>query len=418
MSPALATLQAQPLRSLAHYTDQETLNELVDYQWLVGEEAAAWLNEFAASSTPSHRILQQLRKDLSAERARLVVQQLELRRKAVEKFGEAAARMFFTDVSLQQATDREIGTYKASRFSGRSVIIDYCCGIGGDTIAFAAKGATLGWDRSPPIALLARANLHACGLGNQAQVCVGNVEDQPPAANQQWHLDPDRRTDGRRSTHVEWHSPDEQTIKDWLTSAPNGAIKLAPAAALDADWQSRAELEWISRDRQCRQLIAWFGEFAIAQGQRRATAVHGDRAHSFVGAENTLLDIAAEVGQFVFDTDPAVRAAKLTGALANSLECQQLAPGESYLTSDHECDHPLLTGFQVTEVLPLRLADLAKLLKARSIGSLEIKTRGVATNPEQVLGKLKLSGSRPVTLLLTKLGKREIAILAERKIAG
>ena len=40
---------------------------------------------------------------------------------------------------------------------------------------------------------------------------------------------------------------------------------------LDADWQGRAELEWISHNRQCRQLVAWFGELA----KRQDSGAHG-----------------------------------------------------------------------------------------------------------------------------------------------
>ena len=137
-----------------------------------------------------------------------------------------------------------------------------------------------------------------------------------------------------------------------------------------------------------------------------------------MGDERTTAGVCDEVGEFVYDTDPAIRAARLTGALAESLHCSALAPGESYLTADQWIEHPLVTGFQVTEVMPLRLGDLVKHLKGCDIGTLEIKTRGVATNPDQVRSKLKLTGSTARTLLLTRQGKREIAILATRKNAG
>ena len=127
------------------------------------------------------------------------------------------------------------------------------------------------------MAILAATNLHAWSRSESARVCLGSVEEHPPTLEQQWHLDPDRRADGRRSTHVEWHSPNEETIRTWLDTAPHGAIKLAPAAVLDADWQGRAELEWISHNRQCRQLVAWFGELGTAAGQRRAHGSVGKR---------------------------------------------------------------------------------------------------------------------------------------------
>jgi hypothetical protein len=286
--------------------------------------------------------------------------------------------------------------------------------MGGDLLGLAGRATTTGWDRAAEMVILAEANARAWGVSDTARACVGSVENHPPAPEQQWHLDPDRRSLGRRSTHIEWHSPNEATIRAWLDMAPNAAIKLAPATVLDDEWQNFAELEWISRDRQCRQLVAWLGNLARIPNQRRATAVHGPNAYSFAGEKEATNDIADEIGGYVFDTDPAIRAAKLTGALATSIDCAALSLGESYLTADRAVDHPLITGFRVTEVLPLRFGDLVKHLKTCDIGALEIKTRGVATKPEMVRSKLKLSGTRPVTLLLTKLGKKETAILAER----
>ncbi|MDZ4659622.1 MAG: class I SAM-dependent methyltransferase [Bythopirellula sp.] len=394
------------------------MTDITDYQWLVSEEASRWLSDCAQSGKSSHRLQADLRKAISAERARLIVQQVELRQKAMEKFGELANQMFFTDLALQQATDRWIAAYKATRFEDAKPTSDYCCGIGGDLIALAERGSTNGWDRSPEMAVFAAANLRAWNLDSQGQIFVDSVEDHPPIADQQWHLDPHRRSDGRRSTHLEWHSPNEETIRTWLATAPNGAIKLAPASQLNATWQQQAELEWISRDRQCRQLVAWFGEFAHPPGKHRATMVTGNSRHSFTGDPNSLYELAETVGEYVFDTDPAIRAARLTGALAVALSCSTLAPGEAYLTSNEPTEHPLLSCFRVKEVLPLRIPALAKHLRSLSIGELEIKTRGVSLSPEELRKKLKLSGSASATILLTRQGKREIAILAERQCGG
>lgn len=394
------------------------MSELSDYEWLVGVEARPWLAECADVAEPSHRLQQRLRKTLSAARARLIAEQVELRRKAVDKFGDLAHQMFFTDRGLQQCTDRWIAAYKAERFVSKHPLTDYCCGIGGDLVALASRTATTGWDYSPEIATLATANLHAWGHNDSSHVRVGPVEEHPPSNDSRWHLDPDRRAAGKRSTHIEWHSPSADTINAWVQRAPHGAIKLAPATVLDPALESQAELEWISRNRQCRQLVAWFGQLAAQPATRRATVVSGGASHSFVGDPATPCEVSEHVGQFVYDTDPAVRAAKLTAALAAAHDCAALAPGESYLTADVWVEQPLLSGFRVIETWPLRLAELVKHLNTCHIGVLEIKTRGVATRPEQIRRKLKLSGTRALTLLVTRQGKREIAILAERTTAG
>ncbi|MEQ8838593.1 MAG: hypothetical protein RID07_17445, partial [Lacipirellulaceae bacterium] len=83
----------------------DDLNDLDDYAWLIGDEAKKYLRELAQDTRPTLERLTSLRKKLSSARARLVVQQSELRRKAVAKFGELADQLFFTPTQLQQATD-------------------------------------------------------------------------------------------------------------------------------------------------------------------------------------------------------------------------------------------------------------------------------------------------------------------------
>ena len=393
-------------------------NALSDCKWLVGSEGAKWLAEVSDWTDPTLQQLGRLRKSISPERAALIVQQVELRRRGVQKFGPLAGEMFFTDLALQQASDRWIAAYKASQFPAGELILDYCCGIGGDLLGFGARGPVTGWDLAPVMAVFAEANLQAWQCQAESHVLVGAAEDHPPDTGQAWHLDPDRRTEGNRSTNPQWHRPDEETILDWLDNFPRGSVKLAPGAKLAPVWEDAAELEWVSRGRECRQLVAWGSGLGKSPGKRRATVVseHLDNARggSFVGDPSELSTLAATVGEFIYDCDPAVRAAGLTGALAQELGCEALSHGASYLTSEQSVSHPLVTCFRVQEVWPFRVADLVKLLRTRSIGELEIKTRGVTHRPEELRKRLKLSGDQRATLLLTRQGNREIAILAQR----
>jgi len=251
---------------------------------------------------------------------------------------------------------------------------------------------------------------------------VGHVEHQMPLPNDLWHLDPDRRVDGRRSTQVQWHSPGPEVVDRWLQAAPQGILKLAPAACVPDRWQREAELQWISRDRECRQLVVWFGELATAPGLHRATALKSPTnnathmvPHSFQGDHHTVAPMAAELQQYIYEADPAVRAAGLSGSLAVECGLASLAPDTAYLTSEQPLDHPLLSCFQVIDLLPLRIGPLKKHLHSLGIGRLEIKKRGVKIVPEELRKQLKLQGSGSATLLLGRLGLREVAILAQRR---
>ncbi len=82
--------------------------------------------------------------------------------------------MFFATRPLEQATDEVVAAYKAGRFPPGRLMVDFCCGIGGDLLALASRGPVLGVDRDPVLALLAGANLaHASdGVGDRQSAVV------------------------------------------------------------------------------------------------------------------------------------------------------------------------------------------------------------------------------------------------------
>lgn len=406
-----------------------------DYAWLTTDPVAtATLSALASDSRTELQQLNELRKSLSPERARLIVEQIALRRRAVTKFGALAARMFFTPVQLEQATDCQIAAYKAERFhrvgEGR-LIQDYCCGIGGDLIAFAARGLAFGWELSPVARLLVEKNLAAAadayvGDGSvKGSVHEADVTELAPAATDIWHVDPDRRTDGRRSTTLEHHSPGPDVIDRWRSAAPDGAVKLAPGSEPPEHWQRDGELEWITSQRECRQLVVWFGQLATAPGQRRASVLiphqRGDDAAyqvpesaSFVGDPDESCSAVDTPQRYLYDPDPAIIAGHLLGAIANNYGLRSLGSGGAYLTGDEELANPLLSSFEIEESLPLRTAAVADWLAARNVGRVEVKKRGVTIDPEKFRRDLKLRGENEATVILTRAGKRQLAIIARR----
>ena len=422
------------------------LSLLDDYRWLTGAEGARWLRRAAEDRRPLVNQADRLRRRLSPQRTHLVLQQVELRRRARAKFADAG-RMFFTPLGLQQATDQFVAAYKAARFPQGPPLADLCCGIGGDLLGLARRGPVLGIDRDPAAALLAEANARALGLsageGGGAEVRSGDVADVAISEFAAWHLDPDRRPKGRRTTMVELCEPGLPVIEKLLVGNADAAVKLAPAAALPDAWPQEAELEWIGRDRQCRQLVAWFGRLAEHPGKCRATildekpdggadvvrTVIGKRGRSSFSEPGSCDSAIGEedrkraaspfsVGRYVFDPDPAVLAAGLSGALAAEHGLSATGPRAAYLTGDRPVADPALACFEVTDVLPLDLKRLRRLLHERGIGRLEIKTRiktrGVAHEPGQLRRQLHLRGDGSAVLLLAPIGGTVTAILARR----
>lgn len=91
-----------------------------------------------------------------------------------------------------------------------------------------------------------------------------------------------------------------------------------------------------------------------------------------------------------------------------------LAPGMAYLTSDAALTSPFVSSFRVREQLPTDTKKLAQALRARGIGTLEIKKRGVDIDPAVLRKKLSLRGEESATLILTRIGSRRLTLLADR----
>ncbi|MCR4415284.1 MAG: class I SAM-dependent methyltransferase [Thermoguttaceae bacterium] len=413
---------------------------LDDYRWLIGPEAAKWLARAAADTRSLPARLSRLRGSIGAERARLVLEQVELRARARAKFSQAD-RMFFTRVGLEQASDEWIAAYKARRFPSRQPVADLCCGLGGDLMALARRGPAIGAERDETTALLAAENVRAAGVeicrvergwwtGGDAgllatrgesgtTIVVAEATQCPLAELAAWHIDPDRRPQGRRTTRVDRHEPDLPAIERLRSINPHAAIKLAPACQPPDAWRPEAELEWISRDRQCRQLVAWFGRLAEHPGLRRATVLESRQPEassrrSVVGDAALEPPVADRLGRYVFDPDPAVVAAGLVGVVAARHALSAIAARAAYLTGDHPATDAALACFEVTDALPFDLKRLKSVLRARGIGRLEIKKRGVSEDPESLRRRLALRGDLAAVLVLARVGRSVTAIVARR----
>jgi hypothetical protein len=201
-----------------------------------------------------------------------------------------------------------------------------------------------------------------------------------------------------------------------LAQNEHAAVKLSPATTLEPSIEARAELEWISRARECRQLVAWFGRLASEQGRRRATVLGaaGETPRSVVGLPGEHLAPLNRVETYLYEPDPAVLAARLDGALAQEHELNLISSGIAYYTASHRVLDAALACFEVRDVLPFQSKSLKAIIRQRGIGRLEIKKRGVDHDPERLRKELQPKGDASATLLVTRVAGRVTAIVAER----
>lgn len=393
-----------------------TTANLNDYEWLVSNEGRAWLASLADSP---RRLVQQtrhLRKHLSAARTHLLLETIELRQRGTAKFS-AAGQMFFTARGLEQATDQWIASHKAQRFPTDQPIADLCCGIGGDLFGLAQrKGLTTGVDRHPLHTLLATANCEALGL-DLSGVETGDVATMDMSRFAAWHLDPDRRPTGNRTTQLEFTAPPWRVVRQLLAQQPHAAIKSAPATELPDDLEIGVERHWIGSGRECKQQVIWCGNLARHPGQHSASVVHHHAAESelLVGKPDEPVEVAPRIDRFLCVPHATVSAAQLTGALARRHNLLAIDSQVDYLTSSEPIDDPLLSCFEILESLPFDLRHVKALLQRAGVGIVEVKKRGVHIDPEKVRRKLKLKGPHQASLLIAPRAGSVTAFLCRRR---
>ncbi len=363
------------------------------------------------------RTVTRLRRDgHSPDLVSAVVGQARLRTRARAKFGDLAERMLFTRAGLEQATRLPIAARHAARFrdTGFTRVADLGCGIGGDALGLAGLGLRVtAVDADAVTAGIAAYNL--APFGTDAEVRLGTAEDADLDGIDAVWLDPARRTAGHsetaRTRPEDW-SPSLDWVFDLAERLPVG-VKLGPG--LDRGLiPDDLEAQWVSADGSTVELVLWSGALARPGVRRAALVIRGDQAHELTAGTDAADQPTRDLGAFLHEPDGAVIRARLIGDVARTLDAGMLDEHIAYLTSDAALTSPFVSTFRVREVLPADEKALAKALRERDIGRLEIKKRGVDIDPATLRTRLKLRGSGSATLLLTRIGNRRTAILADR----
>jgi SAM-dependent methyltransferase len=347
-----------------------------------------------------------LRKTYASGLVAAAVTQNHLRSKAVAKFGEDAARMYFTHDALEQSTRQRVARHRVQRLVGLGAesVVDLGCGIGGDLIALARAGLNVrGVELDPVRAAIAAANLRALGL--DGEVLCADVREVTIGADEVAFIDPARR-DGRGRT---FSTADLQPPWDWVRQQLEGraVAKVMPGLAHDAV-PDGVEAEWVSDGGDLVEACLWGAPFAAVT--RRATVLPSG-AGLVASGEPTAL---AEPGAYLYEPDDAVIRSGLVGELAATIGGWLVDPHIAYVSSDSAEATPLARGFRIVDDLPFREKPLKAALQVRRIGTLTVKKRGVDIVPEELVRRLKLKGPNPATIVMTRVRGEGKAFLVER----
>jgi SAM-dependent methyltransferase len=385
--------------------------DLEAFRWLLTDPGQRLLDR--AAGLPGDELARQsvLRREASAEQVAVALTQLELRERAVAKFGDLAARMYFTPDGLEQATRLSVARHRAGRLRAASTatVVDLGCGIGGDLVAASEAGITAaGVDLDPVRVAVAEANLAALGLAGAVMVADATSVDTSPFDVA--FADPARRTGAGRTFSPEGWTPPWSFVERLLTR--DSCVKVAPGIPHDLV-PDGVEAEWVSDQGEVKEAALWSGRLATVG--RRATVIGRGGLATLTDEDDPGLAGTGvrPVGDFLYEPDGAVIRAGLVTAVAAGVDGGLLDDKIAYVTGDAAYRSPFARGYRVLEEVPYREKQLKAALRERSIGVLTIKKRGVSVSPEELRQRLALRGENTATLVLTRVAGHGTALLVE-----
>jgi SAM-dependent methyltransferase len=387
--------------------------DLASFRWLLTPAGQALLARatavYADQAADPLRTAAALRRDatVTADRAAAALTQVRLRDRGEAKFGDLAARMYFTPEGLEQATRLRVAAHRAGRLAAAapSSVLDAGCGIGGDLVALARAGLTVaGVDRDPLRVEVARANLEALGLGGAVQ--EASVEDLDLAGFGVVFADPARRTAAGRVFDVEGWSPPWPFVLRLLDRP--ACVKLAPGIPHHVV-PDGVEAEFVSDRGEVKEAVLWSSYLATAR--RRATVIRSGGLATLTEEDDPGEPNVRAVGRFLYEPDGAVVRAGLVTAVAAGVDGGLLDEHIAYVTSDAAFSTPFARGYEVVEELPFKEKALKAALRERGVGRLTIKKRGVDVVPEELRRRLALAGPEEATVVLTRVAGKGTALL-------
>jgi SAM-dependent methyltransferase len=346
---------------------------------------------------------------IAADLAAAALTQIELRRRAVGKFGLDAGRMFFTRAGLEQSTRAIVADRRAARLAAAGVktLADLGCGLGSDALAAGRAGLSVyAVEADRPTAAMAAANVAAAGLADRITVECADATAIDVSAFDAVFVDPARRRAGKgRVFDPRSFSPPWDFVAGLVSRVPRTVLKLAPG--IDHDLlPPGAEGEWVSVDGDLVEAAFWCGPLAAAP--RRAVLLPS--AVELTGSGEKVAP-TGPTGAFLYDPDPAVVRAHLVAEFAETIGGRLADPSIAYVYTDEPVDTPYGRRLEVTDVLPFSLKRLRSLLRERGVGRLEIRKRGSALEPEKLRRDLKLAGPSAASLVLTRVSGAPTMIL-------
>lgn len=312
---------------------------------------------------------------------------------------EESGRWLVDTDSVQQATAAPVANYRASMLqaAGVTLVHDVTCSVGFEGAAITRKGIEyLGSDIDVARLSMARRNVPRAFFIRADALTQTSTAEVILA-------DPARRAGGRRIAAPEDLLP---PLPDLMDTHHGKQMVIKCALGLDySSWEGGVMVT--SLDGGVKEACLFSPEIL---NRRRAVILTAqgevDVLDEYDG-ERAELPEAGELSTFIIDPDGAVVRAGLVKDYAAREGLWQIDDRIAYLTGPQIPAGQ--SGFEFIEEVPIKKLKAA--LASHDCGSLEILVRGVDMDPDQLRKKLKLRGSRSMAVVITRIGKRGVALI-------
>ncbi len=367
---------------------------------------------------------------LDAPLAALMVEVAQARRRARARWPDAD-ELVFTRAALEQASDPAVSAWRAMRFAADSTatqVWDLCASVGGDALAFAARGLkVVGVDHDAArLAMLAH-NASVRGLA------VRIVEDDAlrvvTPANAWVHADPSRRHGGRRHLSLDALQPPPGRILAAHGHARGIGIVLPAGSGPHVDGPlADCEIEYVQLGRRMIEATAWWGACRVEGAATSATLIEAGndlgaapvhlRRH---GPPPTLP--VRPVGALLVTCAPAAVRARLHTTVGAEIDAWRIDERRALLSTDvTPPPSPWYDARPVEAVLPARPRLVRTWLQRQPELPLEIALHGVDTAVDTWWRALGRPGRGPdgrrLELVRTSHGAQAIVTVSNAEATG
>ena len=331
---------------------------------------------------------------------KLLAAQLALYPKAVSKLPDFTSNYcYLTSKSYEQASSETLAEYKATLFSGNT-IIDLSGGLGIDDIAFSRKFAkVISVDTDAELNLLAEVNFEKLKVGNIERVTAKAEEFvMNNVSADLLYIDADRRSDktGKRSVTLHNASPDILKILDRLHEiSPLVLLKLSPLVDityLRKSLNNIKEIKVISLANEVKEILVLLDKTYTCDIQIAAVDISKDGSvkEYFSGISNGSPNFVKGEQMYFFEPSASLIKSGLAGEYAANNGLENVFDGSLYYTSAAEPKRLMGRSFCIIAMIPFTGSAFKKYLSDTKISQANISCRNFLLKPEEIRKNYKL----------------------------